>query len=223
MNIKILSTIALVSLILSCNSNESANTLHEIVDNEPSISETNNTVEDEVNAEPPVTESISREIAVQNTWKRIGTVDEFGKESGESVIGAEFHGTMSNSATTNSPLVIQSQLADGQIVMRFLEYGRQPADIPNSKFIEVSVRKSNAQVVQIGQFFFSGFMVDSGYLPGSNTLAGGDGRTKDNQLLDILLSETEPITVRVEMRKADRYNSAVYIFDMDNSGLVELM
>jgi hypothetical protein len=157
------------------------------------------------------------------SWTRVGTIDDFGKETGESVIAANFTGTMSNSATTNSPLIVRAQMSDGKLYMQFLEYGRQPANMPDNRFIYVSVRRPGGDVETVGQFLFRGYMADTGYLPGSNTLTGGDGKTKDNQLLDLLLEETEPITVRVEMSRADRNNSAVYVFDMDNGGLRDLL
>jgi len=117
--------------------------------------------------------------------------------------------------------------------MEFREYGSIPANIPDSQFIYVSVRRPNGEVENVGQFFFSGYMVDTGYLPGSDPNFSlpewrelptfGDGESKDNQLLDILLEEKDAITVRVDMSRVDRYNSAVYVFDMDNSGLIEMM
>ena len=167
------------------------------------------------------------------SWEEFGTVDEFGKETGNTTIASEFSGTMSNSATTNSPLKAIAQLVDGQIYMRFLEYGRHPADMPHSKFMYIAVRRPNGDVEYVGQFLWDGYMTDGGYLPGSDPNFSlpewrdlptyGDGESQDNQLLDILLEETEPITVRVEMSWVDRSNSAVYVFDMDNYGLAELL
>ena len=140
------------------------------------------------------------------SWTLVGTVDEFGKESGESVIAAIFTGHMSNSATTNALLKVRVQVADSVFYMQFLEYGRQPADMPDSKFINISVRRPNGKVETISQFLFRGYMTDS-----------------DGQLLGILFEESEPISIRVEMKNVESYNSAVYVFDMDNSGLRELL
>lgn len=167
-----------------------------------------------------------------NSWRLVGTIDDFGKETGESAIVANFQGTMSNSATSNSPLLVRAQLVEGQIYMRLFEYGRLPAYVPNSKFMYIAIRRPNGTVDYAGIFLWNGYIVDSGYLPGSDSNFSRpewrklsnfqDGKIKDNQLLNILLKESDPITIRIDMSWIDRTNSAVYVFDMNSSGLKEL-
>lgn len=205
-------SLAIFALIVlySCNSEE----------NIPQQSEENKSQQEEISVN-------------QNSWVSVPTIDEFGIETGDYTIAAEFKGTMSNSATSNAELSVIAQMSDGQIYMTFREYGYMPANLPHSQFIYVSVRRPNGEVEHVGQFFFRGYMVDSGYLPGSDPNYSlpewrdkptfGDGSRRDNQLLDILLEESEPIIVRVEMSRVDRSNSAVYVFSMDNYGLIEMM
>jgi hypothetical protein len=179
----------------------------------------------EVKNEDMVSDSGAKneQISKENTWKKTPTVDEFGKKTGRYTIGAEFEGFLRNSATTGDKLIVRAQVSDSTIYLSFFEYGRIPGNLPERKFIQVDVRKFSGDVVEVGQFFYSNYMVDIGYLPGSNSLHGGDGNTKDGQLLEILLSESEPITLRVQLSRVDRFQTTEYIFDMDNIGLAELL
>lgn len=146
------------------------------------------------------------------TWKLETIVDEFGKETDEKQPVAEFTGTMSNSATTESLLTInawvgETRSGETQLYFELLEYGDTPAQMPDFEFIEAPIRKSDGEVVRIDM------IVNKSRL----------GPVNSGELLEMLLASENGLTIRLDLVQIDRNSQTVYVFDIDKVGLAALL
>jgi hypothetical protein len=144
----------------------------------------------------------------ESAWQILQVKDEFGDiVEGKSTIAADFEGTMSNSAVSGAELTVRMQVEDSTIYSTFYEYSREPqAQLPDSKFLTIKVKVSNGEVLEAKQFLYGNMMVDS-----------------DKELLKILLSQDKPVKVIADISRADKYANGIYNFDIDPSGLKEVL
>ncbi|MEX2336353.1 MAG: hypothetical protein WD555_03680 [Fulvivirga sp.] len=144
----------------------------------------------------------------KSKWQAMDVKDDFGDiVQGESVIGAQFKGTMSNSAVAGVDLTVSMQLQDSIIFSTFYEYNKEPiAQLPDSEFLTIKVKVSNGDVLEAKQFLFQNMMVDS-----------------DKELLNILLGQDKPVKVIADISQADKYSTKVYNFEIDPNGLNEII
>jgi hypothetical protein len=134
--------------------------------------------------------------------------DEFGDViPGKSAIGADIQGTMSNSATSNAPLIVRIQLEDSSMYTSFYEYGREPqAKLPENEFITIKIKLANGDVSQLKLFLFQNYLTDS-----------------HKDFFNLLMSQSSPIKVIVDLSTVSSYESTIYNFEIDPTGLKNIL
>lgn len=156
------------------------------------------------------TEQVNKEVnkKTESAWQVFQVKDEFGDiVEGKSTIGAEFKGTMSNSAVSGADLTVRMQVQDSTIYSIFYEYSREPqAKLPESKHLTIKVKVSSGEVLEVKQLLYKNMMVDS-----------------RKELLKILLSQDKPVKIIADISLVDKYANDVYNFEIDPSGLKEVL
>lgn len=154
------------------------------------------------------TETTNLTENTESTWKKAPIKDEFGDSvPGKFGILARFDGEMSNSAVANEKLVVSMQIQDDILYSIFYEYGSPPqSSLPDRKFLPLRIKLANNEIIEIEQFLLEDIMYDS-----------------DDNLLNVLMRETEPFKVIVDLSKVDRYESTKYTYEVDPKGLSMLL
>jgi hypothetical protein len=161
-----------------------------------------------------VIESVNQEPEVptpepaKSAWNQTGVVDEFGDIiEGKSIISSNSTGKFSNSATADSDLTVKMQLVEGNIYALFYEYNREPqAHLPESEFINVKVKVEGGEVIKVKQFLYNHMMCDT-----------------EGELTALVKNQTSPLKVIVDLSTIDKYSNTTYQFEIDPSGLSELL
>lgn len=156
------------------------------------------------------TADVTESTADQIVWKIDDVKDEFGDiVQGNSIIVADFKGKMANSATADADLTVRIEvLADSTISTKFYEYGREPqATLPETVNVDTRIKLANGEVVTVQQLLFQDMMVD-----------------KDKKLLNLLLSQSGPVKVIVDLNTLRRNSeNIVYNFEIDPIGLKDVL
>ncbi len=141
-------------------------------------------------------------------WNSVQVVDEFGDNvEGKFDIGASFNGKMSNSITTGVPLIVNAYLHDSTLAFVFYEYEREPyAQLPDSEFLRIKIKTSSGELFQSEVFLYQNLMLDN-----------------SKELLGILLNETEPLKIIVDLSRYHGFPNKVYMFELNPNGLQEAL
>lgn len=137
-----------------------------------------------------------------NTWGEVQVTDEFGDPTGESVSRAFFEGSFSNSATSNSSLIVKMVDYGDAIIMELYEYSRAPGArmCYDGCFGLISVKHENGEVKNYRAF-----------APKSGGLYFND-KTKFYELINNGNNETLKLVIRES--NFDDYGSSSYIFEI---------
>jgi hypothetical protein len=157
----------------------------------------------------PATETAADSVGTETIWQTIQVKDEFGDVvAGKSIISARFEGVMSNSAARDELLIVVPQIEDSNsMYIRFYEYGRDvPTTTSENKFILVDVRFNSGETKTIELFMFNGILGDN-----------------DGKLLKLLTAQDKPVKIRVDFSRAYQHESTVYLFELDPTGLKEVI
>ena len=111
-------------------------------------------------------------------------------------------GTMQNSATIKSPLKVLIRIEEGTLLTTFLEYGTQPANLPESAFLNLEVKVVDKDPVFVEQFLFGGAMADH-----------------NGELLRLLLNQKDPVGIVANLSRTEKTNSTIYRYKIDPEGL----
>jgi hypothetical protein len=142
----------------------------------------------------------------KNVWKIVNTKDEFGDITKESAILATFEGTMDNSATSGSKLIVSLQVEkDSTIYMTFYEYGHSPAVVFDSYTtnMEMQIKLSTGKMVPIAVMPFQSYMLDI-----------------KHQLFNLLITQKQPLKI---LFKATFNPSTVYTFEINPDNFTEII
>lgn len=136
-------------------------------------------------------------------WKETMTVDDFGDETGTSVLSNYSKGKFSNSATSNSNLIVQTADFGTSIVMYLIEYGTSPkaklGDAGKSGVITVkradkSIEHFKCEILENGGLYF------------------------ENNYSDFILlvrnSNKESIKILIKEKDFSEYGKSEYIFTL---------
>lgn len=137
-----------------------------------------------------------------NEWQETIIVDEFGDPTGETVSYALFEGTFSNSATTNSELIVKVIDYGEAILFELYEYGRTPGASMgySSEWGQISVKRADGNVES-----YRAFAPDSG---------GLYFRSKDDFYDMFRSSSEEVVKVIIKESSFSQYGSSVYVFTL---------
>ncbi len=80
------------------------------------------------------------------TWQTIPLVDEFGDETGQKTKAIFGQGTFSNSATSNSELIVKAIDYNVDILIELYEYGNGPAVTYNDITGFIKVKRANGDI-----------------------------------------------------------------------------
>jgi hypothetical protein len=141
-------------------------------------------------------------------WQIEQLKDEFGdKVEGETAIVANFNGKMYNSAVSGANLTVRMTLYDSLFFTDFFEYSTPPsAYLSDSDNVIIDLKLSNGEKIEVKQFLRKNLMCDF-----------------ENELFDIILSQNKPIKVIVDLSKANEFSNATYYFEIDPTGLKDLL
>ena len=153
-------------------------------------------------------EEPSKDEEKKAIWEIAKVVDEFGDEvKGEGAIIGIFDGKMSNSATTNGDVKVKVQVTkDKGSFITFYEYGRNPGNLPDKKLFKVKIKKENGETEFLEQFSMNNMMTDTKGL-----------------LIEKVLSQSSPLKINVDLKRASKYQKTVYNFEINPEGLKELI
>ncbi|MFT6002387.1 MAG: hypothetical protein ACI95T_001148 [Flavobacteriales bacterium] len=184
----------LITLGISCSSDSS---------NSEAKKEGNNNKEMETKEE-----SLEPKKEKKGFWEPVKIVDEFGEEvEGKSAIVGMFEGKMSNSATTNSDIKIEVQIGtDNNSFITFYEYGDRKGNLPDRKLFKIKIKKEDGSTEFIEQFSMNNMMADTKGL-----------------LIEKVLAQETPLKINVDLKRASKYESTVYNFEINPKGLKELL
>lgn len=183
------------------------------------MSDMQTTVETEATTtvEETTTETTISEVTDNSPWKISYYVDDFGRETESCFIYGETQGTFSNSATSNSKLVVSflidryldynDEISDSVQIILF-EYGSNAVNnfYSEGKIYDIQVLEENDNVVY-----------EEGWLgsKGDRIYVWGD---KDQNSIINAIKNNDTLTFRID--EQDGFSS--YIFDVDCTGFKEL-
>lgn len=171
-----------------------------------------NTSQNQKNSESnseEVAESNPRKEEKKSAWEFAKVVDEFGDEvKGESAVIGIFTGRMSNSATSDADVTVKVQVGNDKktTFITFYEYGNNPGNLPDRKLFNIKIKKDDGSTEFVEQFSMNNMLADTKGI-----------------LLEKILAQSEPLKVNVDLSRANQYDKTVYNFEIDPSGLSELM
>ena len=143
---------------------------------------------------------------IEPSWTKSVIIDEFGDEiDGKSALGAIFSGTMSNTATQNSKLMVKMNIQDSILYTQIYEYERNLAQLPEYKYVWLKVKSNKGDITKVKQLMYSNMMVDM-----------------DHELLSLLTESKGELKVICDLSTVSEYESSVYKYSIDNDGLSEL-
>jgi hypothetical protein len=150
----------------------------------------------------------AQEPIIKSAWVESPVVDEFGDIiEGESIITSSSQGKFSNSATSDSDLTVNMQIVDGSIYAVFYEYNSAPqAHLPENEFINVKAKVESGEIVKVQQFLYNHIMCDT-----------------EGELTSLVLNQSSPLKVIVDLSTIDKYSYTTYQFEIDPSGLSQLL
>jgi hypothetical protein len=150
----------------------------------------------------------AQEPIIKSAWVESPVVDEFGDIiEGESIITSSSQGKFSNSATSDSDLTVNMQIVDGSIYAVFYEYNSAPqAHLPENAFINVKAKVESGEIVKVQQFLYNHIMCDT-----------------EGELTSLVLNQSSPLKVIVDLSTIDKYSYTTYQFEIDPSGLSQLL
>lgn len=157
------------------------------------------------NTENPQTEENKSEKIEKSKWEIVDIVDEFGDPTGKKSILGLFKGKMSNSATNNADLTVKVNFEDKSTLMTFYEYGDMQGNLPDGKFFNIDIKKENGEIEKLNQFTYKNMLFD------------------DSLLKVRILEQKKPLKVSIDLSRANQYDNTKYIFEIDPSGLVDLI
>ena len=139
-------------------------------------------------------------------WEKVPVKDEFGDiTEGRFLVSAEFKGTMTNSAVADAPLTVNMLVEDTVLFARFYEYGREPeTKLPNAEVLTIKVKTADGTVHKIPQFLVRNVMLDM-----------------KGELKDLLLNQSSPVKVMVDLSTVGSFSNSVYTFEVDPTGFRE--
>ena len=138
-----------------------------------------------------------------NKWEEVSITDEFGDLTGESVQRAWFEGVFSNSATSNSDLVVKIVDYGSALLLGFYEYARQPNASMGyeSTFGDISVKRADGTVET-----YRAFAPDS----------GGLYFDSNDEFFDMFrMASGETVKIVVREKAFSDYGSAIYVFEIN--------
>jgi hypothetical protein len=144
-----------------------------------------------------------------SAWQVVKVKDEFGDiVQGKSTIAADFKGKMSNSIISDADLTVTMQiLADSTIVGIFYEYNKKPqAKLPETQYITAKIKLADGEVTKVKMLLFHNMMWDN-----------------DKKLFKLLMTQSSPIKVIVDLSDISQYETTIYNFEIDPSGLKDLL
>jgi len=137
-------------------------------------------------------------------WSRTDVKDEFGDiVPGKSVVTANFEGTYSSTAVVDKCLGVEIIIDEISMYSLFYQRCTRPKTTQKDGFIMIKVKTADGQVHSMEQFLYKDMMHDH-----------------DGQLLQLILSQTSPMKVVIEL--GNSVNS-VYSYGIDPSGLKQAM
>jgi hypothetical protein len=138
-----------------------------------------------------------------NEWEVVIITDDFGDPTGESCQRAFFQGVFSNSATSNSELVVKVIDYGSALLLELYEYARQPNASMGyqSTFGDISVKRADGTVET-----YRAFAPDS----------GGLYFDSNDEFFDMFrMASGETVKIVVREKAFSEYGSAVYVFEVD--------
>ena len=138
-----------------------------------------------------------------NKWEEVSITDEFGDLTGESVQRAWFEGVFSNSATSNSDLVVKIIDYGSALLLELYEYARQPNASMGYKstFGDISVKRADGTVET-----YRAFAPDS----------GGLYFDSNDEFFDMFrMASGETVKIVVREKAFSDYGSAIYVFEIN--------
>jgi len=115
---------------------------------------------------------------------------------------------MSNSATSDAEVTVKMQVGNDKktTFITFYEYGNSPGNLPDRKLFNIKIKKEDGSTEFVEQFSMNNMLADTKGI-----------------LLGKILAQNEPLKVNVDLSRANQYDKTVYNFEIDPSGLTELM
>jgi hypothetical protein len=153
-------------------------------------------------------EKVEPETQKQSAWEIAKVFDEFGDEvKGEGAIIGIFEGKMSYSATTNSDLKVKVEVGkDKESYITFYEYGNREGNLPDKKLFNIKIKKEDGETEFVEQFSMNNRLTDT-----------------KGALIGKVLEQSTPLKINVDLKRASQYANAVYSFEIDPSGLKEIL
>jgi len=153
-------------------------------------------------------EKVEPEKTKTGNWEIAKVVDEFGDEvKDEGAVIGIFEGKMSNSATSNSDINVKVQVSkDKQSFITFFEYGNRKGNLPDKKLFKIKIKKENGETEFVEQFSMNNMLADT-----------------KSVLIEKVLAQNSPLKINVDLKRASKYESTVYNFEIDPKGLKELL
>ena len=97
--------------------------------------------------------SISLSLTLSAQWEKIETVDDFGDNTGESVLRVIVNGTFSNSATAGSDLIVKVADYGDAALFTLYEYNKTPASMGyKGAFGSIKAKTSTGEIIEFDCF-----------------------------------------------------------------------
>lgn len=144
----------------------------------------------------------------KSAWQVVPIVDAFGDEvPGKSAIIGLFEGRMKNGLGSNQKVTVKVQITeDYKTFITFYEYGSSIGTLPKEDIFKIQIKKSDGSSEFIQQFSYDNILSDSKGILGKAFLA-----------------QSEPLKVNVDLSRHSGYLTTVYNFEIDPTGLTDLM
>lgn len=142
--------------------------------------------------------SYSQERIPYDEWTTVETKDKFGDISGEKYLIFQTKGTFSNSATSNSELLVRITDFKKQFHLNLFEYGKDPAARLNGTSPSVQIKRENGEVL-----YGSALLVDDVHL-----------YIRKKSKIGKLISNGTSEILKIFITEQSEYSKSTYLFSI---------